>query len=142
MISYIWPIALVIISNTVYQICEKSVPENVSPFASLTITYFVGMVISATMYLVTDKNHNFVAEIEKMNWAPYVLGIVIIGLEAGFIYVYKAGWQISTASIVQSTFLAIALIVVGALVYHEALTWNKILGIVICMIGLVFINWK
>lgn len=142
MISYIWPIALVVISNTVYQICEKSVPENVSPFASLTITYFVGMVISATMYLVTDKNHNFVAEIGKMNWAPYVLGIVIIGLEAGFIYVYKAGWQISTASIVQSTFLAIALIVVGALVYHEALTWNKILGIVICMIGLVFINWK
>ena len=27
MFSYIWPIALVILSNTLYQVCAKSVPE-------------------------------------------------------------------------------------------------------------------
>ena len=34
------------------------------------------------------------------------------------------------------------LLVVGWLLYHEALTWNKIVGIVICLAGLVFINLK
>ncbi len=31
---------------------------------------------------------------------------------------------------------------VGGLLYQEALTWNKLAGIVICLIGLIFINHK
>ena len=31
MFAYIWPIALVVISNVVYQICAKSVPEKLDP---------------------------------------------------------------------------------------------------------------
>ena len=142
MFSYVWPIALVVLSNTVYQICSKNIPGNVSPFASLTITYLVGALFSMIMYLFTEKNHNIMKELGQMNWAPYVLGLVIVGLEVGFIYAYKAGWQVSMASVVQSSFLAIALVIVGALLYHEALTWNKLLGIAICMVGLVFMNLK
>ena len=142
MLSYVWPIALVVLSNTVYQVCSKSIPGNVSPFASLTVTYLVGAFCSVIMYLFTEKNHNIMKELGQMNWAPYTLGLVIVGLEVGFIYAYKAGWQVSMASVVQSSFLAIALVIVGALLYHEALTWNKLLGIVICMVGLVFMNLK
>lgn len=142
MFSYVWPIALVVLSNTVYQICSKNIPGNVSPFASLTITYLVGAFFSMIMYLFTEKNHNIMKELGQMNWAPYALGLVIVGLEVGFIYAYKAGWQVSMASVVQSSFLAIALVIVGALLYHEALTWNKLLGIAICMVGLVFMNLK
>ncbi len=45
MISYIWPIALVVFSNVVYQICAKSVPSGMNPLASLTVTYLVGVAI-------------------------------------------------------------------------------------------------
>ncbi len=45
MFSYIWPIALVVISNTLYQVCAKSVPEGMNPLASLTVTYLVGAVL-------------------------------------------------------------------------------------------------
>ena len=57
-------------------------------------------------------------------------------------YAYKAGWQVNTAAIVQSAFLAVALIFVGLLIYHEPLSWNKLAGVGICIIGLVFINLK
>lgn len=140
MLSFAWPIILVVLSNIVYQICAKSVPDQVSPFASLTVTYLIGAAFSAVMFLVTGKGAGFFKELSKMNWVPFVLGMVIVGLEVGFIYAYKAGWQVSTASIVQSSFLAVALIFVGYFLYHEALTWNKILGVVICLIGLVLIN--
>ena len=142
MFSYVWPIALVILSNVVYQICAKSVPENVNPFASLTVTYLVGAAISAALFLLTEKGGSLARELGRMNWAPYVLGVVIVGLEVGFIYAYKAGWQVSTASIVQSAFVAIALLGVGALLYHEGLSWSKLMGLAICMLGLVFINRK
>ena len=142
MFQYLWPIMLVILSNTVYQICAKSVPSNVNPFASLIVSYIVGAICSAVMFFMTSKQTNVIKELANMNWAPYVLGFVIVGLEVGFIYMYKVGWQVSTASIVQSSFLAIILIFVGLLLYHEALTWNKIVGVFICLVGLVFINLK
>ena len=44
MISYVWPIALVVFSNTLYQICAKEVPAGMNAFASLTVTYLVGAV--------------------------------------------------------------------------------------------------
>lgn len=142
MFNYFWPIMLVVLSNVVYQICAKSVPNEVNPFASLTVTYAIGAICSTLMFFITSKRWNIGKELANMNWAPYVLGMVVVGLEVGFIYAYKAGWQVSTASIVQSAFLAIILIFVGFLLYNEALTWNKIVGILICLVGLVFINWN
>lgn len=142
MLSYVWPITLVVLSNIVYHICAKSVPDSVSPFASLTVTYAVGAVFAAVMYFITEPKRGITGELAKMNWSPFVLGLVIVGLEVGFIYAYKAGWQVSTASVVQSSFLAIALIFVGALLYREPITWNKLVGIGICMVGLTVINLK
>ena len=49
MFSYIWPIALVVLSNVIYQICAKSIPRDIDPFASLTVTYAVGAIASAIL---------------------------------------------------------------------------------------------
>lgn len=140
MFAYLWPIALIILSNTVYQICAKSVPSGLNPFASLTVTYLVAAVVSAALYFLPGQGKNLLEEYGKLNWAPFVLGIVIIGLEAGWIYAYKAGWQVSTGFIVQSAFLAVLLLFVGYFLYHEALTWTKLAGVAVCLAGLVLIN--
>lgn len=142
MFHYVWPIVLIVVCNVAYQICAKSVSDHVNSFASLSVTYLVGAVVSAVLYYITERPANLIKEITKMNWATFVLGLTIVGLEAGFLYAYKAGWQVSTASIVQSSFLAVALIFTGAILYHEPITWNKALGVLICLVGLVFINWK
>ena len=142
MFFYIWPIALVVISNVVYQICAKSVPQGMNPFASLTITYLVGAIASGILYFCLSRGGNIVHEYGKMNWATNVLGVIIVGLEVGWIYAYKAGWQVSTGFIVQSAFLAVVLILVGYFLYHESLTWNKIVGVGMCLLGLIFINIK
>ena len=141
MFAFIWPIGLVVLSNVLYQICAKSVPSGMNPFASLTITYSVGAVVSMILYF-TLGGRDLIREYSRLNWAPIVLGIVIVGLEVGFIFAYKAGWPVSTASIVQSSFLAVALILVGWLLYRETLSWNKLVGVAICLVGLVVINWQ
>lgn len=140
MLSYIWPLVLIVTSNVVYQICTKSVPDAMPPLASLTITYGVGAVLSAVLYYILAKNGNLLREYQHLNWAPFALGLVIIGLEVGYIYAYKAGWPVSTTATVQSAFLAVALVFLGLLLYKEHITWNKALGVAICLVGLVFIN--
>ncbi len=140
MLAYIWPIALVVLANTLYQICAKSVPADLDPFASLTITYLVGALASFILYCALNGNVNILREYGKLNWAPAALGIVIVGLEVGFIYAYRAGWPVSTAQIVQSAFLAVILFFVGFAVYKEAITVNKAVGMVVCLVGLYIIN--
>ena len=141
MFSYVWPIALVVLSNVVYQICAKSVPEGMNPFAALAVTYLVGAGASIALFFILNKNANLFKEMGKLNWAPFVLGLVIVGLEVGFIYAYQAGWSVSTASLVQGCALAVILLFVGFLAYKEALTWNKLVGAAICLVGLFFINY-
>jgi len=142
MFRYVWPIGLVVFSNVMYQLCTKSVPEDVNPFASLIVTYLIGALFSAVMYLILKKDGNLLSEFGRLNWAPFVLGLVIVGLEVGFIFAYKAGWPVSTASTVQGTILAVVLIFVGWGLYREELTRNKVLGILFCLVGLFFINRK
>ncbi len=140
--SYIWPMALLVLSNTVYQICAKSVPEDINPFASLTVTYLIGAAASTALYYALGADDGIIKECGRLNWAPPVLGVVIVGLEVGWIYAYKAGWEVSTGFIIQSAVLAAVLLLVGTLLYREALTWNKLIGVTVCMIGLVILNLK
>ena len=138
--SMIWPIALVVCSNIIYQICAKSVPNDMDAMASLTITYLVAAVCSAVLFFGINKNGNLLHEYAKINWAPIALGVCVVGLEAGFIFAYKNGWPVSAASITQSAFLSVALLLVGALLYHEAVSVSKLIGVGFCLVGLFFLN--
>ena len=140
MFAYIWPIALVVVCNTLYQVCAKSVPADMDPFASLTITYLVGAAASFALYYGLNRSGTLLQEYRQLNWAPVVLGLVVVALEVGMIFAYKAGWKVSLASTVQGTFVAIALVAVGALFYHEAITVNKLLGVALCLGGLAIMN--
>lgn len=142
MLNYLWPIMLVILSNALYMICAKSVPNDMNPLASLTVSYTVGALVSLALFFILNKNANLIAEYKKTNFAPFILGIVIVGLEVGYIYAYKAGWPVSTAQIVQAAVLAVILIFVGYFLYKERITWNKVVGIVVCLVGLGLINWE
>ena len=139
-ISMILPIALIVFSNVVYQICAKGVPQDMDAMASMTITYLVGAACSAVMFFVFNRNGNLLHEYTKINWATIFLGISVVGLEVGFIYAYKNGWAVSTVSVVQSAFLSIALLFVGALLYHEGITANKLIGVGLYLLGLYFLN--
>ena len=136
----IWPIALIVISNIFYNICSKETPAAIDPFASLTVTYIVGALVSLVLYYTLNKSGNIMNELKSINWSGFVLGIAIVGLEAGSIYMYKAGWNISSGHIVHSIILSICLVFVGTLIYHEIITLTKIAGILICMLGLYLIN--
>ncbi len=140
MFAYIWPIALIVVSNTLYQVCAKSVPADMDPFASLTITYMVGALASFVLYFSINRSGILVQEYRHANWAPFVLGLVVVSLEVGMIFAYKAGWKVSLAHTVPGPFVAIALVAVGALFYHEAITVNTLIGIALCLVGLAVMN--
>ena len=135
-----WPIALIVLSNVFYHICSKETPQAINPFASLTVTYAVGLLMSLLLYFLTQKGGNLLSEYKHVNWVSFVFGLTLVGLEAGYIYMYKAGWNISVGSLIASVLLAVALMIIGVLVYKEAISLRKVIGALICLVGLYFIN--
>ncbi len=140
MFGYIWPVALIVISNSVYQICAKGIPKQMNTYASMTVTYAVATLVSAIAFFISTKGSNIFKEFSFTNWATVALGVVITGLEIGFIFAYKNGWKVSTLATVTNAFLAIALLLLGFFMYKEQINWQKILGVAICLVGMWFIN--
>ena len=140
MIHYIWPLAVIVLSNTLYQVCAKGIPPRMNTYASMTVTYAVATLFSALAFFASSRGGNLLRECAASNWATIVLGIVITGLEVGFIYAYKAGWKVSTLSVVANGLVAIALIFVALFAYREAVSWSKLAGAAVCLAGLWLIN--
>lgn len=138
--NLIWPILIVILSNTFYNIGMKSMPGDVNPFGALMVTYVVAAVISGILFICIVGPSNVSAEISKINWVSVVLALAIVGLEVGYLFVYRAGWTISTASVVANIGLACVLLMVGYFLYKENVSFNQIVGIIVCMVGLILIN--
>lgn len=135
-----WPMALVVIANVFYNICAKQTPENADPFLSLVITYAVAMLVSLGLYFFSAGDKNIVRALSRLDWTSYVFGLSIVGLEFGYLNIYRAGWSISTASLIANISLAVVLIVIGVVFYRDALSLRKICGMIACLVGLVLIG--
>ena len=137
----LWPILVVMGANTVYHTCAKSTPANISPFASLALTYLIAGVVSAALFfLTTGGQKNILHEMSKANWATCILSASIVFLEFGYICVYRAGWPVSVASLVANIGLASLLLFVGALFYRETITLRQLAGVAVCAAGLFLIS--
>ena len=137
----LYPILIIVLSNILYNVCTKSTPSEVNAFATLSITYLVAAVVSFATFLVSSKGRNIITEFSKTNWTAFILGVVIIGLEIGYILAFRNGWAMSKASVTANITLAIALIFVSMIFYKESITVKQIIGIVICGGGLVLVNF-
>ncbi len=136
----LWPMLIVIGANTIYNICTKSLPEHTSMYASFFVTYLLATVCSALLFFFTAGQKSLFAEVAKTNWTAIALGLSIITIEVGYVYMYRAGWKVSTASLIANTALACALLVVGILLYKEEVSVQQLIGMGICAVGLYLIG--
>lgn len=136
----ILPIAIVIISNCFYNITTKKTPADANAFLSLTVTYFVAAIVSFLIFIIGYHNTSLTTEMKKLNWTSFALGVIIIGLELGYILVYRSGWDVSKAPLVANCCLAIALVFIGLFIFKEHITLKQIIGMVVCIIGLIIVT--
>ena len=136
----LYPILIILLSNVLYNICTKSTPNEVNAFATLSVTYMIAAIVSFATFFVTSKGKHIITEFSKTNWTTFVLGIVIVGLELGYILAFRNGWAMNKASVTANITLAVVLIFVSMVFYKETITIKQIAGIVLCSGGLILIN--
>lgn len=140
MFIYVFSIILIVASNILYNICQKSTPDNANPFSALFITYLISTLLTVIIFLFNKTDKNLFQSFKDLNWTSIALGVSIVGLEFGYLMAYRAGWKISLGSLVANIALALMLIPIGTLFYKEGFDLNKIFGATFCVIGLILIN--
>lgn len=140
MFIYVFSIILVVLSNVIYNVAQKSTPKGANPFTALLVTYITAAVLTIILSFFYKTEDNFLNSFAKLNWTSVALGIAIVGLEFGYLLAYRAGWNISVGSLVANIALALILIPVGIVAYREGFEVHKIIGVMLCLVGLVVIN--
>ena len=138
----IWiPIAVAVLANVLYHIASKSISPEQNAFMGLVVNYATALTASAVLFFMTP-HEKILVEASKTNWACVLMGLSITGVEAAFIMIYRAGGELSTASLIVNILIAAAMLAVGGIFYHEQISLQKILGAALCIAGVVLLSLK
>ena len=142
MLIFYFSITLAIASSALYHFSAKSTPANVNFPISLVATYAVALGIVLVTTLFSPTKIGFMAEMRQLNWASFLLAVAIVGIEFGFLLVYRSGWNLGIAAVLTNVVASLILVPVAIFFFKDKISWVNILGILVCLAGLVMLNWK
>ncbi len=140
MIAHLAPLLLVVAGTLLYHISAKSIPTAFDPFAAIVGLYATALAGSVLLYGALRPS------LESFGWSrlwhPTIAGVGIgaLMIEAGFLLAYRHGWAVSVASVITNGLAAVLLLAVGTLMFHEAITPAKAVGIVLCLAGIALLQ--
>lgn len=142
MLLFYFSISLAIVSSALYHFTAKSTPSNINFTVSLLVTYAVAFFVTLLSFFFFPAKHGVIAEIKQLNWASIGLAIAIVGAEFGFLLTYRAGWNLGIAAVLVNVVASLIVVPVALFLFKDRFTWINTLGILICLAGLVMLNWK
>ena len=142
MFLFYFSITLAIASSALYHFSAKSTPANVNFPISLIVTYAVAIVVTVLIAFFFPAKNGLTVELKQLNWASFLLAIAIVGIEFGFLLVYRSGWNLGIAAVLVNVVASLILVPVAVFVFKDKLNWVNIVGILVCLVGLVMLNWK
>lgn len=140
MFSTWWPLLLVVASAVGYQVGLKEVSDVGDPMASLMVTYLAASVVSFVIYFFQSLGkESFFRGVLSVSLSAIGLGLAIVGIEVGTLFMYRAGWAVNVAFVVANSLIVAALMLTGFLLYQEKLTLRQAIGVGISLAGILCI---
>jgi multidrug transporter EmrE-like cation transporter len=142
MFLFYFSISLAIASSALYHFVAKSTPSNVNFTVSLLVTYAIAFAVTLLGFFFFPLRGGIMAEVRQLNWASVGLAIAIVGIEFGFLLTYRAGWNLGIAAVLVNVVASLILVPVAIWVFRDQISWVNVVGILVCLLGLVLLNWK
>ena len=142
MALFYFSITLAVFSSVLYHFSQKEIPAGAHPIVSVVVTYAVSLLLCLVLLYFLRPAGGIWQAVKHLNWASYVLALSLIGLELGFLLVYRSGWSIGLAAVVVNVVASLILIPIALFVFRDKLSWVNIAGVLVCLVGLVMLNWK
>jgi len=132
--------AFVVVSSiVVYQVCMKLIPEGINPISALLTFYISALVftlLAASMFKLSDN----LLSVNQFTLPAVLVGLAIVGIELGYLYMYRSGWALSAAPLFGMGGAAIVLCVIGYFAFQQPMTLKQLCGMGMCLAGLYLIS--
>ena len=135
MTQYMTSAGLVISSIVVYQLCMKSVPAGLNPMSALATIFTSALIctfIASRLFAFEGPSFSF----SEVSWQAALVGVAIVGIELGYLLMYRSGWTLAAATLIGMGGAAVLLAIIGAVAFQQPLSLRYILGIALCISGL------
>jgi uncharacterized membrane protein len=137
--TFYLPFALAVGGSLLYHLSQKSIPKDMNPLFATIIAYLVGIVLCTICAFIYPSNKSFVNSVKESNWAVFAVGAAIVGIELGILLAYRAGWRISVAAVATNAAVTAMLIPIGILIFKEQLSVRNVIGVLLCIAGLILV---
>lgn len=133
-------LAMAIACTVGYHLVLKLTPQGVHPLLSLMVTYALVTAIFGAILVASPGGFEFRQEVRQLNWTALALAVVIVGLDLGFLFLYRSGFEVSLGALVTQSAAASLLLAIGVLFFREKLSAANAVGLVLCFVGLWLVN--
>jgi hypothetical protein len=140
MFIFWFSVVLVIGANVAYHVCQKVIPVGANPFVSLFVTFMTAAAATLIVIPFGLGDSSLLAEFRKLNWASAAIGLTIVGVDLGYLLVYRSGWNVSLGSAFCNAWVALLLIPVGVALFKERLITSNYVGVVLALVGVFLIT--
>ena len=134
------PLLLAVAGSLVYHMAAKSIPKSVDPAAALIGLYATALAGSLLTFALLKKGP---APLHIAGyWHPTIaaVGLGALVIELGFLLAYRGAWPVSAASVIANALVAVVLVPLGAVVFGEPMTLERVIGVVLCILGVTLLQ--
>jgi multidrug transporter EmrE-like cation transporter len=131
--------AIAIASVVTYQLCMKVVPQDLNPISALVTIFSTALVctlIAAKFAPIDAPSWSFA----EFSWVPVLVGVAIVGIELGYLMMYRSGWHLAAAPLVVMGSAAVILTPIGFLVFKQPWSSKYVFGLALCLYGLYLLT--
>jgi drug/metabolite transporter (DMT)-like permease len=142
MAPFILSLATAASGTLIYHLAARNTPQQANPAMTLIIVYLIGAVLSAIALLFLLPPGAGAEPLRGVGWPTFALGLAVVLIEFGFLWMYRSGWGVSTGGLAVNIIATVALVLVGLLVYRESLTPANWVGMCACGVGLFLLTFR
>ncbi len=128
--------AVAITGQVLYHFMQKQIAPDAHPVLSLIAFYLGAAVLSLPLFLLFPLTAPLAQATGELGGAVWGVAVAIVLIELGFLLAYRAGGTLSSAFVLSAAVVTGALLVIGMMVFKEAVSLKQFAGLVLCLAGI------
>ena len=133
-------LGLAALGNVTYHLGQKTLSPTANPMVLLAAVYGVAFALSAAAVPFFRDTSGAAWTAHVLSWPVLVLGAGVVLIEIGFLLAYRSGNILQWSGVAVNGASALLLIPIALLIFREAFSLSRLLGILLTLGGLVLLT--
>jgi drug/metabolite transporter (DMT)-like permease len=129
---YVLAVLLAVAGSVIYHLSIKFVPNGINPFLSLSISYGIALLLCLPGIYYYGGSRS----VQVLNWSVGGVALGILGIELGFLLLYRAGGHLGMSSLMTNAASTLLLLPIGLWFFRESFSITRVLGMGLSLCGL------